>query len=102
MPAVLAATTPTASQTATAFPATINKMANARYRTVPASNQGMGVSNPRLAMGSRVDAPRPINARYRLAMGTIPELRQVDHPWIQEYFSGPRGRAAAPTDEKRT
>jgi hypothetical protein len=72
MPAVLAATTPTASQTTAAFPATINKMANARYRTVPASNQGMGVSNPRLAMGSRVDAPRPINARYRLAMGTIP------------------------------
>jgi len=31
-----------------------------------------------------------------LAMGTIWELRQVNHPWIQEYFSGPRGRAAAP------
>jgi phospholipid/cholesterol/gamma-HCH transport system ATP-binding protein len=31
-----------------------------------------------------------------LAVGTIPELRQVDHPWIQDYFSGPRGRAAAP------
>ncbi len=30
-----------------------------------------------------------------LAIGTIPELRTVDHPWIQEYFSGPRGRAAA-------
>jgi len=35
-----------------------------------------------------------------LAMGTIAELRQVDHPWIQEYFSGPRGRAAAPMAEK--
>ncbi len=35
-----------------------------------------------------------------LAVGTIPELRQVDHPWIQEYFSGPRGRAAAPTLQK--
>ena len=34
-----------------------------------------------------------------LAVGTIPELRQVDHPWIQEYFSGPRGRAAAPMTE---
>ena len=73
MPAVLAATTTTASPTtAAAYPVTINKMANARYRAVAASNQGMGVSNPRLAMGSRVDAPRPINARYRLAMGTIP------------------------------
>ena len=29
-----------------------------------------------------------------LAVGTIPELLQLDHPWIQEYFRGPRGRAA--------
>jgi phospholipid/cholesterol/gamma-HCH transport system ATP-binding protein len=35
-----------------------------------------------------------------LAFGTIPELRQVDHPWIQEYFSGPRGRAAAPIPQQ--
>ncbi|MDP1554929.1 MAG: ATP-binding cassette domain-containing protein [Hyphomonas sp.] len=35
-----------------------------------------------------------------LAVGTIPELRQIDHPWIQEYFSGPRGRAAAPMTEE--
>ncbi|MEO0883910.1 MAG: ATP-binding cassette domain-containing protein [Pseudomonadota bacterium] len=30
-----------------------------------------------------------------LAVGTIDELRRHDHPWIQEYFSGPRGRAAS-------
>ena len=30
-----------------------------------------------------------------LAIGTMDELRANDHPWIQEYFSGPRGRAAA-------
>ncbi len=35
-----------------------------------------------------------------LAVGTIPELRQIEHPWIQEYFSGPRGRAAAPMTEE--
>ena len=35
-----------------------------------------------------------------LAVGTIPELREVDHPWIHEYFSGPRGRAAAPMTEE--
>ena len=29
-----------------------------------------------------------------IAVGTIPELLQIDHPWIQEYFNGPRGRAA--------
>ncbi len=28
------------------------------------------------------------------AVGTIPELLKSDHPWIQEYFTGPRGRAA--------
>jgi phospholipid/cholesterol/gamma-HCH transport system ATP-binding protein len=29
-----------------------------------------------------------------IAIGTIPELLTSDHPWIQEYFNGPRGRAA--------
>ncbi|WP_018147410.1 ABC transporter ATP-binding protein [Henriciella marina] len=29
-----------------------------------------------------------------LAAGTIEELRQDDDPWIQDYFCGPRGRAA--------
>jgi phospholipid/cholesterol/gamma-HCH transport system ATP-binding protein len=29
-----------------------------------------------------------------IAVGTIPELMKSDHPWIQEYFAGPRGRAA--------
>ncbi len=29
-----------------------------------------------------------------IAVGTIPELLALDHPWIQEYFRGPRGRAA--------
>lgn len=30
----------------------------------------------------------------RTVVGTLPELMNVDHPWIQEYFGGPRGRAA--------
>ncbi len=29
-----------------------------------------------------------------IAVGTIPELLALDHPWIDEYFKGPRGRAA--------
>ncbi|NNC46842.1 MAG: ATP-binding cassette domain-containing protein [Sphingomonas sp.] len=29
-----------------------------------------------------------------IAVGTIDELMALDHPWIQEYFNGPRGRAA--------
>lgn len=28
------------------------------------------------------------------AVGPLDEVRQTDHPWIREYFSGPRGRAA--------
>ncbi|AOH83679.1 ABC transporter ATP-binding protein [Sphingomonas panacis] len=30
-----------------------------------------------------------------IAVGTIDELLATDHPWIQEYFRGPRGRAAS-------
>jgi phospholipid/cholesterol/gamma-HCH transport system ATP-binding protein len=33
--------------------------------------------------------------RKVVAVGTIPELLALDHPWIQEYFNGPRGRAAS-------
>ncbi len=29
-----------------------------------------------------------------VAVGAIPELLKIGHPWIKEYFSGPRGRAA--------
>jgi phospholipid/cholesterol/gamma-HCH transport system ATP-binding protein len=32
--------------------------------------------------------------RKVVAVGTIPELLALDHPWIQEYFNGPRGRVA--------
>ena len=34
-----------------------------------------------------------------IAVGTIPELLETDHPWIQDYFNGPRSRAAAQTHE---
>jgi phospholipid/cholesterol/gamma-HCH transport system ATP-binding protein len=29
-----------------------------------------------------------------IAVGTVDELLATDHPWIQEYFNGPRGRLA--------
>ncbi|MEM5517733.1 ATP-binding cassette domain-containing protein [Henriciella sp. AS95] len=32
--------------------------------------------------------------RKVLAVGTMDELRKEEHPWIKEYFGGPRGRAA--------
>ncbi len=33
------------------------------------------------------------------AVGSIPELLKAEHPWIKEYFLGPRGRAAQITAE---
>ena len=35
-----------------------------------------------------------ISDKKVVAVGTIEELLALDHPWIQEYFNGPRGRAA--------
>ena len=32
--------------------------------------------------------------QHVLKVGTIAELMDFDHPWVQEYFRGPRGRAA--------
>jgi phospholipid/cholesterol/gamma-HCH transport system ATP-binding protein len=33
--------------------------------------------------------------RRIIASGTVEELTMFDHPWVQEYFGGARGRAAA-------
>lgn len=35
-----------------------------------------------------------------IAVGTIPELIATGHPWIEEYFNGPRGRAAKASAER--
>lgn len=35
-----------------------------------------------------------------IAIGTIDELLATDHPWIQEYFNGPRGRAAVDSADR--
>lgn len=32
-----------------------------------------------------------------IAVGTIPELIATGHPWIEDYFNGPRGRSARAT-----
>lgn len=37
-----------------------------------------------------------------IAVGTIPELLASDHPWIQQYFNGPRGRAATAAVDRQT
>ena len=33
-----------------------------------------------------------------LAVGTMQEMLEVDHPWVREYFHGPRARAAGLTE----
>ena len=38
--------------------------------------------------------------KHVIAVGTIDELKALDHPWIDEYFNGPRGRAAVATEER--
>ena len=35
-----------------------------------------------------------------LAVGTMPEMLKVDHPWVHEYFHGPRERAPLGSTEK--
>jgi len=35
-----------------------------------------------------------------IAIGTIDELLATDHEWIQEYFNGPRGRAAVDSADR--
>lgn len=40
--------------------------------------------------------------RRVIGVGTIPELLALDHPWIQQYFNGPRGRAATAAVDRNT
>jgi phospholipid/cholesterol/gamma-HCH transport system ATP-binding protein len=36
-----------------------------------------------------------------LAVGTMDEMLRVDHPWVHEYFHGPRARAALSSSSKK-
>ena len=36
-----------------------------------------------------------------VGLGSIAELERSDHPWIKEYFFGPRGRAASSSQQGR-
>jgi phospholipid/cholesterol/gamma-HCH transport system ATP-binding protein len=37
-----------------------------------------------------------------VAVAPVKELEKSEHPWIKEYFLGPRGRAAAASHTSRT
>lgn len=45
-------------------------------------------------LGATCDRIAVLSDKRVIATGTIAELRALDHPWINEYFNGPRGRAA--------
>lgn len=36
-----------------------------------------------------------------IAVGTLPEIERLDHPWVREYFHGPRARAARAQTERQ-
>ena len=38
----------------------------------------------------------------RAIVDTMENLRAMSHPWLQAYFDGPRGRAAARSHEKES
>ena len=38
--------------------------------------------------------------RTVVATGTLDEIGRLDHPWVQDYFNGPRGRAAREAGER--
>ena len=35
----------------------------------------------------------------QLAVAPVAELERLQHPWVQDYFNGPRGRAAQTASE---
>jgi phospholipid/cholesterol/gamma-HCH transport system ATP-binding protein len=37
-----------------------------------------------------------------IAVGPLAEIERMDHPWVQDYFNGPRGRAARESRESGT
>lgn len=45
-------------------------------------------------LGATCDRIAVLADKKVIATGTIGELRRLDHPWINDYFNGPRGRAA--------
>ena len=38
--------------------------------------------------------------RRVIAVGPLAEIERFDHPWVQEYFNGPRGRAARDSQQR--
>ena len=68
-----------------------------QYRFSDDGEPGGTAGRPILAAieGQDCDRVAVLADKKVIAVGTIDQLLAMDHPWIQEYFNGPRGRAAA-------
>ena len=75
--------------TASAFDALIRDLQQALGLTV------FLVTHDLDTLAATCDRIAVIGEKKIMAVGTMDQLREFDHPWMQEYFSGPRGRAAA-------
>ena len=69
----------------------------------PLSSEGLGVTLPAPWSQRQVIQRQGRGLRHMLQLlrekkvlvtGTIDDMMTQDHPWIREYFHGPRGRAA--------
>ena len=74
---------------ATAFDETINQLHNALGLTVLLVTHDLDTLH---AVCDRIAVL--VDKRVKL-IGTMEDMLQSDHPWIREYFHGPRSRAAA-------
>lgn len=91
-PALLFLDEPTAGLdpiTAERFDALVRDLQNAMGLTV------FLVTHDLDTLAATCDRVAVLGDKRLLAIGSLDELRAHEHPWIQEYFSGPRGRAAA-------
>jgi len=73
---------------AAAFDALIRKLSEALGLTV------FLVTHDLDTLHATCDRIAVLAERRVLVTGTMAEMRTVDHPWVREYFTGPRARAA--------
>lgn len=96
-PALLFLDEPTAGLdpiSAAAFDALIRELADTLGLTV------LLITHDLDTLHSVCDRVAVLADRKVIAIGTIDELVATDHPWIHEYFSGPRGRTASAANIK--
>ena len=56
--------------------------------------QALGITHDLDTLYAICDRVAVLADRRILAVAPVAELERLEHPWVQEYFNGPRGRAA--------